>query len=90
VARWFPLGISRKSVVTDPARSFGRPITSAGIPTEVLNKAVIVEGSIAKFVQLYNVSTAEVLVTAIHVLPRGKDVDARDVREDALRALARA
>jgi hypothetical protein len=60
VARWFPLGISRKSVVIDPARSFGRPITSVGIPTEVPNKAAIVEGSIAKVVQLYNVSTAEV------------------------------
>jgi hypothetical protein len=30
------------------------------------------------------------LVPAIHVLVTVKDVDARDVREDALRALARA
>jgi hypothetical protein len=30
VARWFPVGASRKRIVVDPARSFGRPIVVAG------------------------------------------------------------
>jgi uncharacterized protein (DUF433 family)/DNA-binding transcriptional MerR regulator len=60
VARWFPLGISRRSVIIDPTRAFGRPIAASGIPTEVLSRAVAVEGSVAKVVRLYNVSTAEV------------------------------
>jgi uncharacterized protein (DUF433 family) len=60
VARWFPLGITRKSIIIDPARAFGRPIAASGIPTEVLSRAVTIEGSVAKVVHLYNVSTAEV------------------------------
>jgi uncharacterized protein (DUF433 family) len=60
VARWFPLGIARKSIIIDPTRAFGRPIAASGIPTEVLSRAVTVEGSVAKVVRLYNVSTAEV------------------------------
>jgi uncharacterized protein (DUF433 family)/DNA-binding transcriptional MerR regulator len=60
VARWFPLGISRKSVVIDPTRSFGRPIAASGVPTEALNRAVNVEGSVAKVAKLYDVSPAEI------------------------------
>jgi uncharacterized protein (DUF433 family)/DNA-binding transcriptional MerR regulator len=60
VARWFPLGITRKSIIIDPTRAFGRPIAASGIPTEVLSRAVTVEGSVAKVVHLYKVSTAEV------------------------------
>jgi uncharacterized protein (DUF433 family) len=60
VARWFPLGITRKSIIIDPTRAFGRPIATSGIPTEVLSRAVTVEGSVAKVVHLYKVSTAEV------------------------------
>jgi uncharacterized protein (DUF433 family) len=60
VARWFPLGTARKTVVVDPARAFGRPIAASGIPTEVLSRAVAVEGSIAKVVRLYDVTSAEV------------------------------
>jgi uncharacterized protein (DUF433 family) len=60
VARWFPLGTARKSVVVDPARAFGRPIAASGIPTEVLSRAVDVEGSVAKVVRLYDVTSAEV------------------------------
>ena len=60
VARWFPLGMSRKSVVIDPARSFGRPVASSGVPTEVLSRAVAIEGSVEKVVRLYDVSSAEV------------------------------
>ena len=60
VARWFPLGIARKSIIIDPTRAFGRPIAASGIPTEVLSRAVTVEGSVAKVVRLYDVSSAEV------------------------------
>ena len=60
VARWFPLGIARKSIIIDPARAFGRPVATSGIPTEVLDRAVAVEGSVAKVVDLYKVSAAEV------------------------------
>src|SRR4051812_28266657 len=60
VARWFPLGITRKSIIIDPTRAFGRPIAASGIPTEVLSRAVTVEGSVAKVVHLYNISSAEV------------------------------
>jgi uncharacterized protein (DUF433 family)/DNA-binding transcriptional MerR regulator len=60
VARWFPLGTARKSVVIDPTRSFGRPIAASGVPTEVLHRAVTVEGSVAKVARLYEVSPAEV------------------------------
>jgi hypothetical protein len=60
VARWFPLGVQRRSVIVDPARSFGRPISSSGVPTEVLARAVEIEGSPRKVSFLYNVSTAEV------------------------------
>lgn len=60
VARWFPLGIARKSIVIDPARAFGRPVAASGVPTEVLARAVALEGSVAKVVALYKVSAAEV------------------------------
>jgi uncharacterized protein (DUF433 family) len=56
VARWFPLGVSRKSIVVDPARAFGRPIVTArGVPTEVLAEAVTVEGSAERVATLYEV-----------------------------------
>ena len=60
VARWFPLGTAHKSVVIDPARSFGRPIAASGVPTEVLYRSVTIEGSVAKVARLYEVSAAEV------------------------------
>jgi uncharacterized protein (DUF433 family) len=60
VARWFPLGTARKSVVVDPARAFGRPVSNSGVPTEVLARAVEIEGSPRRVSFLYNVSTAEV------------------------------
>jgi DNA-binding transcriptional MerR regulator len=60
VSRWFPLGMSRKSVVIDPTRSFGRPMTASGVPTEVLRRAVEVEGSIAKVAKLYDATQAEI------------------------------
>jgi hypothetical protein len=46
VARWFPLGMSRRTVVLDPARAFGRPIAlDSGIPAEILSEAADIEGS---------------------------------------------
>jgi uncharacterized protein (DUF433 family) len=56
VARWFPLGSSRKTVVVDPARSFGRPIVvNGGVPTEILSEAVDIEGSAEKAARAYDV-----------------------------------
>jgi uncharacterized protein (DUF433 family) len=56
VARWFPLGVSRKSIVVDPARTFGRPIAAeGGVPTEVLSAAAEVEGSPETVARLYDV-----------------------------------
>jgi uncharacterized protein (DUF433 family) len=60
VSRWYPLGVNRKSVIVDPARAFGRPISASGIPTEVLSRAVQVEGNAARVARLYDVSVAQV------------------------------
>src|SRR3954451_20605633 len=60
VARWFPLGIDKRTVVIDPARSFGQPIVSVGVPTEVLAHAVKVEGSIEAVAALYDVPKGDV------------------------------
>jgi uncharacterized protein (DUF433 family)/DNA-binding transcriptional MerR regulator len=60
VARWFPLGTARKSIVVDPARAFGRPVSDSGVPTEVLARAVEIEGSPRRVSFLYKVSAAEV------------------------------
>ena len=60
VARWFPLGFSRKSIVIDPMRAFGRPVAASGVPTEVLSRAFAIEGSVEKVSQLYSVSSSEV------------------------------
>jgi uncharacterized protein (DUF433 family) len=60
VARWYPLGMNRRSVLVDPGRSFGRPIVSRGVPTEVLADAAKLEGSIDAVAALYEVPKAEV------------------------------
>src|ERR1700730_9270374 len=61
VARWFPFGASRKTVVVDPARAFGRPIVAkGGVPTQVLSEAVQVEGSLEKVARLYEIQLAAV------------------------------
>jgi uncharacterized protein (DUF433 family) len=58
VARWFPLGHKRRSIVVDPARAFGRPIAMAsGVPVEVLATAADVEGSAEKVAKLYGVAS---------------------------------
>ena len=60
VARWFPLGINKRAVLIDPARSFGQPIVSVGVPTEILARAVKVEGSIEAVAALYDVPKGDV------------------------------
>jgi uncharacterized protein (DUF433 family) len=61
VARWFPLGLSKRSIVVDPAHAFGRPVAAeTGVPTEVLASAVAVEGSTEKVARLYEVSPGAV------------------------------
>jgi uncharacterized protein (DUF433 family) len=56
VARWFPLGMTRKSIVVDPARAFGRPITTDGsVPAEIISEAAKIEGSPEKVAKLYGV-----------------------------------
>jgi uncharacterized protein (DUF433 family) len=54
LARWYPLGMSRKSIVIDPGRSFGRPIVSnGGVPTETILRAVEAEGSPERVARVY-------------------------------------
>jgi uncharacterized protein (DUF433 family) len=61
VARWFPFGTSRKTIVVDPTRAFGRPIVvEGGVPTEILFEAVEIEGSPEKVAKLYEVPLAAV------------------------------
>ena len=61
VARWFPLGAARKTIVVDPTRAFGRPIVATGgVPTEVLADAVEVEVSADRIAKLYEVPLAAV------------------------------
>lgn len=61
VARWFPLGSGRRTIVVDPARAFGRPIsTEGGVPVETLRDAVESEGSEKKVALLYEVPIAAV------------------------------
>jgi uncharacterized protein (DUF433 family) len=61
VARWFPLGRNRRTIVVDPARAFGRPIVvKGGVPVEVLADAVEVEGSEQRVAKLYDVPVAAV------------------------------
>lgn len=61
VARWYPLGPARRTIVVDPARAFGRPISGeGGVPTRVLADAVAVEGSPERVARLYEVAVAVV------------------------------
>lgn len=61
LARWFPLGRSRQSIVVDPARAFGRPIVnSGGVPIETIAQAVEVEGTPERAARLYELPVAAV------------------------------
>lgn len=61
VARWFPLGRSKHSVMIDPAFAFGRPISMDGhVPTEVLALAASIEGSVERAARRYDVTVRAV------------------------------
>lgn len=58
--RWWLLP-GKKTIVADPLRSFGRPITfDAGIATSVLADAVGAEGSVEKVAKLFEVPNSVV------------------------------
>ncbi len=60
VARWRPYH-GKSSIVVDPARSFGQPITMrGGVPTAVLKYAIAAEGSADRVAFLYGVQKAEI------------------------------
>lgn len=60
VVRWFPLH-PRKSIVIDPAFSFGRPIvTRERVPTQILAAAAKAEGSVDAVARWYAVSPQSV------------------------------
>lgn len=60
VTRWRPYR-GKDSIVIDPTRSFGQPISSEfGVPTIVLAEAVQAEGSVARVAALYEVDRAVV------------------------------
>ena len=61
LARWFPLGMARKSIVVDPARAFGRPIVAdGGVPAETISQAVKIEGSAERVAKLYELPVGAV------------------------------
>lgn len=60
VTRWRPFE-GRQSIVIDPKRAFGQPITNSyGVPTVVLADAVKAEGSVERVSRLYDVSPSAV------------------------------
>jgi uncharacterized protein (DUF433 family) len=61
LARWYPLGKNRPTIVVDPSFSFGRPIVGKyGVPTQVLAAALRTEGSIEKVARAYEMPAAAV------------------------------
>jgi uncharacterized protein (DUF433 family) len=61
VARWFPLGRSRETIIVDPARAFGRPVVNnGGVPVETIAQAVKVEGTPERVAALYELPLAAV------------------------------
>ena len=59
LTRWYPLGKERR-VVVDPKRSFGRPITPEGVPTEVLAAALKAEKTVDNVVYWFGVDPKSV------------------------------
>ena len=59
-SRWWPLGRNR-SVVLDPHRRFGKPITAkSGVPTEVLFQQYKVMNSVEKVAEAFEIDEREV------------------------------
>lgn len=62
--RWFPL-YPKKTIVVDPTRSFGRPITEKGIPTDVLAAALLgMGGDVDATAAWYDVPAATIRTAA--------------------------
>ncbi len=60
VTRWRPFD-GKQSIVVDPTRAFGQPITNSyGVPTVVLTDAMEAEGSVERVCRLYDVSPSAV------------------------------
>jgi len=59
VARWWPLGKKRR-VLINPARMFGKPIVTEGVPTKTLGRAYVAEHSYAKVAWWYEVAVRSV------------------------------
>lgn len=60
VVRWRPFG-GKQSIVIDPSRAFGQPITSKyGVPTVALAQAVDAEGSVEDVARLFEVPSSVV------------------------------
>jgi uncharacterized protein (DUF433 family) len=60
VIRWRP-STTERDVVLDPQVAFGQPIIEgAGIPTQVIDDALIAEGSERKVAQLFDIGVAQV------------------------------
>ena len=63
--RWFPMH-PKRNVVVDPNRAFGRPIvTREGVPTEILAKAVAVEGSAETVAKWFDVTVRSVRAASV-------------------------
>lgn len=59
-SRWWLLP-KKRTIVVDPARSFGQPIAAeAGVPTARLAQAVKAEGSVKRVAQLFEMRSATV------------------------------
>lgn len=64
VARWYPMHPAR-AIEVDPARSFGRPITIEGVPTDILDAALAAAGGNAETAAgWYDVPAASVRAAA--------------------------
>lgn len=58
--RWFLLP-NKRTIVADPERAFGQPITNElGIPTKRIAQAVVAEGSVEKVARLFEVGVSSV------------------------------
>lgn len=63
-ARWYPM-YPKKTVVLDPSRGFGRPITNEGVATDILDAALgAAHGNVDEVARWYGVSAASVRAAA--------------------------
>lgn len=61
VARWFPLGDTRRAIVIDPKRALGQPLVdTGGVTTASLARALKAEGTFKEVSRLFGVPVAVV------------------------------